>query len=99
MREFRNITEVKNFCKENNIFFLNTDKKQDLLDRISNWDLEIIKAREAKKNKPRYLSSYEFGQLNRLSKGDIEYLKRKFKDDKHTRQEWIDICRENKVID
>lgn len=95
MRSFKNISEIKDFCDKHNIFYLPTDRRSDLLDRVDKWDLEKLE----KKKQPKYLTSYEFGQLNRLSVGDIKYLGRKFKDIKYTKEEWIDVCKKNKVID
>lgn len=44
-------------------------------------------------------NAYEFGQLHRLDKSSIAYLTKKFGKEKDTYDNWIKVCKDNKVID
>jgi len=101
MQNFKNITEIKQFCKDNSISFSHNEGKESLLKKIENFRL----AKEKQENNPKVVelkcfNAYEFGQLYKLNKVDIQFLNKKYgKDHKETYDKWIEICKTQKVVD
>lgn len=100
MQPFKNITEIRQFCKSNSIPFAYNEGKESLLKKIENFSIEKKEKEEVKVVELKCFNAYEFGQLYKLSATDIQYLNRKYgKDHKETYGEWIKICKSTKVVD
>jgi len=107
MEKFKNIREMKAFCREKNISFTRNDKRNDLLDKIEVWeDIEIAKATKAVEVKKeevveeiKAFTAYEFGNLYKLDRVSIKYLERCFGKTKDSYDNWIQVCKDKKVID
>jgi len=99
MRSFKNLNEIKSFCKENNISFAQTDRKSDLLEKIQIWENICLEKIREEQKKASELSAYEFGQIYKLSKVNIAYLKKCFGDKRDSYNNWVQVCKDKKVID
>ncbi len=95
MKEFKNLAEIKEFCKENDISVAQGDKKDDLLDKIKAWE----SASSVKKNPEGEFTAAEFGQLHKIEQVGIKYLTKVFGNEKNSYKNWIRICKDKKVID
>lgn len=99
MKEFKNVREIKTFCKENKILFANNDRKDALLDKIRVWERIQLVKEEKVKVKIDVFTAYEFGQMYKLERSMIRYLVKSFGDKKDSYNNWLQICKDKKVID
>ena len=90
MKSFKNLNEIRVFCRENNISIVAGDKKNDLLIKIKEWEAAQIASE---------FTGIEFGQLYKLEPVMIKYLTKCFKREKKTYENWIEICKDKKIID
>ena len=104
MEDFKNVKAIRAFCKEKGISFTSKDKKDDLLDKVEKWEDGITESAQAelkenRETKTKAFTAYEFGNLYKLDKVSIKYLRKVFGEKKDSYEGWIQECKDKKVID
>ena len=100
MDSLNTVAQLREFCKQKNISFSISDRKNDLLDKIEAWEDEQISRSENIEKEVKLYTARQFGQLQRLDLVMIQYLEKQFsKTQTNTLEEWKQICIDKKVID